>query len=117
MTAAVVLAARFWSLVDEGKWDDARALFADNFRADWPQTEEEVLSAGRYIEVNRELLRGTKCILLEATGTDDWAFTRVLIDKGERHLWAVSSWTARDGKLVEAVEYFPTPKDPKYETH
>lgn len=117
MTAAVVLAGRFWSFVDEGKWADARALFADAFRADWPQTEEEVLSADRYIEVNRELLAGAKCILLEATGVDEWAFTRVLIDKGERMLWAISFWTARDGKLVEATEYFPLPKDPKYETH
>jgi hypothetical protein len=117
MTAAVVLAARFWQFVDEGKWDEARALFEDAFRADWPQTEEEVLSANRYIEVNRELLAGAKCILLEATGFDDWAATRVLIDKGDRILWAVSFWTAREGKLVEATEYFPTPKEPKYETH
>lgn len=58
MTAAVVLAGRFWSFVDEGKWAGARALLADSFRADWPQTEEEVLSADRYIEVNRELLAG-----------------------------------------------------------
>lgn len=117
MTAAVVLAARFWSFVDEGKWTEARALFADGFRADWPQTEEEVLGADRYIEVNRELLRGAKCILLEATGVEDWAFTRVLIVKGERTLWAISTWAAQDGKLTEAVEYFPAPKEPKYETH
>jgi ketosteroid isomerase-like protein len=117
MTAAVVLAGRFWAYVDDGKWDEARALLADDFRADWPQTEEEVLSADRYIEVNRELLSGAKCILLEASGADDWAATRVLIDKGERMLWAVSFWTARDGKLVEATEYFPTPKEPKHETH
>jgi hypothetical protein len=32
-------------------------------------------------------------------------------------LWAISFWTARDGKLAEAIEYFPTPKDPKYEVH
>lgn len=117
MTAAVVLAARFWSHVDHGKWDDAHALFASDFRADWPQTEEEVLSADRYIEVNRELLAGAKCILLEASGGDELAFTRVLIDKGERILWAISFWTARDGKLTEVVEYFPTPKEPKYEAH
>ncbi|MBP6013364.1 MAG: hypothetical protein KBA31_14150 [Alphaproteobacteria bacterium] len=117
MTAAVVLAARFWSHVDHGKWDEARALFADGFRADWPQTEEEVLSADRYIQVNRELLADAKCILLEASGGDELAFTRVLIDKGERILWAISFWTARDGKLTEAVEYFPIPKEPKFEAH
>lgn len=117
MTAAVVLAARFWANVDEGKWDEARALFADNFRADWPQTEEEVLSADRYIEVNRELLAGAKCILLEASGDEDTAVTRVFIDKGERILWAISFWNAEGGKLVEALEYFPTPKEPKYEAH
>jgi hypothetical protein len=117
MTAAVVLAARFWSHVDDGKWDEARALFADDFRADWPQTEEEVLSADRYIEVNRELLKGARCILLEASGVEEWAFTRLLIDKGDRMLWAISFWTARDGKLVEAIEYFPLPKEPKFETH
>lgn len=117
MTAAVVLAAQFWAHVGDGKWDEARALLADDFRADWPQTEEEVLSADRYIEVNRELLAGAKCILLEATGVEEWASTRVLIDKGERYLWAVSFWSAKDGKLTEAVEYFPTPKNPKYEAH
>lgn len=117
MTAAVALAARFWANVDEGKWTEARSLFADDFRADWPQTEEEVLTADRYIEVNRELLAGAKCILLEATGIDEWAYTRVLIDKGGRMLWAISFWTAKDGKLSEATEYFPTPKDPKYQTH
>ena len=117
MTAAVVLAGRFWSFVDEGKWADARALLADGFRADWPQTEEEVLSADRYIEVNRELLAGAKCILLEASGVEEWAFTRVLIDKGDRILWAVSFWTAKGGKLIEAIEYFPLPKEPRFETH
>lgn len=117
MTAAVALAARFWANVDDGKWDDARALLAGDFRADWPQTEEEVLTADRYIEVNRELLAGAKCILLEATGVEEWAFTRVLIDKGERMLWAISFWTAKDGKLAEVTEYFPAPKDPKFETH
>lgn len=117
MSAAVVLAARFWQFADEGNWTEARALFAGAFRADWPQTEEEVLGADRYIEVNRELLAGAKCILLEASGGEDAAYTRVLIDKGERILWAVSFWTATDGKLTEAVEYFPTPKEPKYETH
>ena len=117
MTAAVVLAARFWSHVADGKWDDARALLADDFRADWPQTEEEILNADRYVEVNRELLAGAKCILLEASGGEDTAYTRVLIDKGGRMLWAISFWTAGNGKLVEAVEYFPAPKEPKYETH
>ena len=72
MSAAVALAARFWANVDDGKWPEARALLADDFRADWPQTEEEVLTADRYIEVNRELLAGAKCILLEATGVEDW---------------------------------------------
>lgn len=117
MTAAVALAALFWANVDDGKWAEARALFADDFRADWPQTEEEVLTADRYIEVNRELLAGAKCILLEATGIDEWAYTRVLIAKGERTLWAISFWTAKDGKLGGATEYFPVPKDPKYESH
>ena len=117
MTAAVVLAARFWQFADEGNWAEARALFTGDFRADWPQTEEEVLSADRYIEVNRELLSGAKCILLEAAGGDDTAFTRVLIDKGERMLWAISFWTAENGKLTEAVEYFPGPKTPKHEAH
>lgn len=117
MTAAVVLASRFWQFVDEGQWAEARALFADNFRADWPQTEEEVLGADRYIEVNRELLAGAKCIVLEATGVEEWAFTRVLIDKGDSMLWAISAWTAEGGKLTEAVEYFPAPKEPKFETH
>ena len=46
-----------------------------------------------------------------------WAATRVLIAKGDRTLWAISFWTARDGKLVEAIEYFPAPKEPKYESH
>ncbi|MEQ1863210.1 MAG: hypothetical protein ABL996_01005 [Micropepsaceae bacterium] len=117
MTSAVVLAGRFWSYIDEGKWTEARALLADDFRADWPQTEEEVLGADRYIEVNRELLKAARCILLEASGVEEWAFTRVLIDKGERMLWAISFWTARDGILVEAIEYFPLPKEPKFETH
>jgi hypothetical protein len=117
MTAAVVLAGRFWQFVDEGKWDEARALLADDFRADWPQTGEEVLSGGRYIEVSRELLAGAKCVLLEASGVDEWATTRVLIVKGERTLWAVSFWISGDGKLVEAIEYFPVPKEPRYETH
>lgn len=117
MTSAVVLAGRFWSHVDEGKWTEARELLADDFRADWPQTEEEVLGADRYIEVNRELLKGARCVLLEASGVEEWAFTRVMIDKGDRMLWAISFWTARDGILVEAIEYFPLPKEPKFETH
>lgn len=117
MSAAVSLAARFWANADEGKWAEARTLLADDFHADWPQTEEEVPSADRYIEVTRELVAGAKCILLEASGVDDWAFTRVLIDKGDRILWAISFWTAKGGKLCEVTEYFPAPKDPKYETH
>lgn len=117
MSAAVVLAGRFWAHVGDGKWDEARALLADDFHADWPQTEEEILNADRYVEVNRELLAGAKCILLEATGVEEWAYTRVLIDKGARYLWAVSFWTARDGKLTEVTEYFPLPKEPKYEAH
>ena len=117
MTNAVALAGRLWAYFDEGKWEDARGLLADDFRSDWPQTEEEVLGADRYIAVNCELLRGARCILLEASGFDTWAATRVFIDKGDRTLWAVSFWTAREGKLVEAVEYFPTPKEPKFEAH
>ena len=117
MTNAVALAGRLWANFDEDRWDEARALLADNFRADWPQTEEEVLGADRYIAVNRELLKGARCILLEASGFDTWAATRVLIDKGGRMLWAVSFWTAAEGKLTEAIEYFPVPKDPKYEAH
>ena len=117
MTNAVALAGRLWANFDEGKWEEARALLAEDFRADWPQTEEEVLGADRYIAVNRDLLKGARCILLEASGFDTWAATRVMIDKGDRILWAVSFWTASDGKLVEAIEYFPAPKDPKFERH
>ncbi|MCE9523758.1 MAG: hypothetical protein K8S25_15175 [Alphaproteobacteria bacterium] len=117
MTSAVVLAGRLWAHIDEGKWEEARTLLADDFRADWPQTEEEVLGADRYIKVTRELLSGARCILLEAAGADDWATTRVLIDKGDRMLWAISFWNARDGKLLDAVEYFPVPKEPKFESH
>ncbi len=49
-------------------------------------------------------------------GHDDGFWERTIV-KGERTLWAISTWAAQDGKLTEAVEYFPAPKEPKYETH
>lgn len=50
--AGLELVSEYWSCIKEQRWDDARALLADEFDAYWPQSNEK-FRRDNFIEMNR----------------------------------------------------------------
>jgi hypothetical protein len=48
-----------WHFIGACEWEKARALLTDDFEADWPQSNERIVGADNFIEVNRARLAMT----------------------------------------------------------
>lgn len=122
------LIAAWWSAIAERRWSDARALLAENFNADWPQTDEHFATAETFVAVNAEYPGTHQIHVLRiaalASGGDpahsnngkaastpvdilsEVEIESAMPDGQQLRLFAVSFFTVQDGRLTHAREYW-----------
>lgn len=62
------LVRALWQAFDEGRFDDVQPLLADDFVAEWPQTNERIVGPANFIALNTTYPGRWRCILLDLLG-------------------------------------------------
>ena len=122
---AVEIAYSLWRFFNETNWQEARKLLNDDFKADWPQPREQIIGPDNFIELNRTYPGTHQIKILNYQHSYDcWeqvdkVVTQVHIksqmpDGKNLDLFAISFFKIREGKIIEAVEYwadsYPAPE-------
>ena len=109
------LVRRLWRLFDEGRFEDARSLLADDFVAEWPGTREIIRGPANFIALNRAYPGSWRCRVLDVTRAEGQIISEVAISDGERTVYAVSFFTISNDKIRAAKEYFADATDAPFE--
>ena len=108
-------AVTLWRLFDERRFEEARALLADDFVADWPQTRERIVGPDNFIQLNRNYPGEWRCHLRDLVVAGDRAATEVEITDGKQVVHAASFFTLHGGKIARAREFFADPGEPPFD--
>ena len=119
------LPMQLWEHFNNREWDLGEALLDENFEAVWPQSQEKIVGAKNFIEVNRIYPGAHKIEIVDSHQSyDKWAHvhhvtTEVYIesktpDGKEMKLFAVSFFEVSDEKILSVKEYwaetYPAPE-------
>ena len=108
---AVEIAQEVWRKLGAGDWDGARAMLADDYVQEWPQSRERIEGADDALAINRNFPGGMPTMTFRrATGSGEVVVLEVDLHypDGSRYQ-GVSVVQVHDGKLVKEVDYFAQP--------
>ena len=111
---AVEIAQEVWRKLGAGDWDGARAMLADDYVQEWPQSRERIEGPDDALAIDRNFPGGMPTMAFRrAHGAGDLAVLEVELryPDGSRYQ-GVSVVEVRDGKLVKEVDYFAQPFEP-----
>jgi ketosteroid isomerase-like protein len=111
---AVEIAQEVWRKLGAGDWDGARAMLADDYVQEWPQSRERIEGPDDALAINRNFPGGMPTMTFRrATGSGEVVVLEVDLryPDGSRYQ-GVSVIQVRDGKVVKEVDYFAQPFDP-----
>ena len=111
---AVEIAQEVWRKLGAGDWDGARALLADDYVQEWPQSRERIEGPDDALAINRNFPGGMPTMTFRrATGSGEVVVLEVDLHypDGSRYQ-GVSVIQVHDGKVVKEVDYFAQPFDP-----
>ena len=108
---AVEIAQEVWRKLGDGDWDGARALLAEDYVQEWPQSRERIEGPDDALAINRNFPGGMPTMTFRrATGSGEVVVLEVDLHypDGSRYQ-GVSVIQVRDGKVVKKVDYFAQP--------
>ena len=111
---AVTIAQEVWRKLGAGDWDGARAMLADDYVQEWPQSRERIEGPDDALAINRNFPGGMPTMTFRrATGSGELVVLEVDLHypDGSRYQ-GVSVIQVHDGKVVKEVDYFAQPFDP-----
>jgi ketosteroid isomerase-like protein len=108
---ATAVVEQFWRLMSSNDFDAVGAVLASAFILDWPQSNERIVGAARFIQMNQEYPAHGRWRFtlnrLVASATE--VVTEVAITDGVQSAKAISFFSVEDGKITRMVEYWPEP--------
>lgn len=108
---AVEIAQEVWRKLGAGDWDGARAMMADDFVQEWPQSRERIEGPDDALAINRNFPGGMPTMTFRrATGSGEVVVLEVDLHypDGSRYQ-GVSVIQVHDGKVVKEIDYFAQP--------
>ena len=108
---AVEIAQEVWRKLGAGDWDGARAMLADDFVQEWPQSRERIEGPDDALAINRNFPGGMPTMTFRrATGSGEVVVLEVDLHypDGSRYQ-GVSVIQVHDGKVVKEIDYFAQP--------
>ena len=108
---AVEIAQEVWRKLGAGDWDGARAVLADDYVQEWPQSRERIEGPDDALAINRNFPGGMPTMTFRrATGSGEVVVLEVDLHypDGSRYQ-GVSVIQVHDGKVVKEVDYFAQP--------
>ena len=111
---AEAVVREFWRLMASNDFDSVRAVLADDFVLEWPQSKERIRGGTNFARMNAEYPSSTgrwsfRIDRLVASGAD--VVTQVGITDGVLSAVALSFFTVAGGRIVRLVEWWPEPYD------
>lgn len=111
----------FWRLMASNDFESVRAVLADDFVLEWPQSKERIRGGADFARMNAEFPSSSgrwtfRINRLVASG--DSVVTQVSVSDGVQSAEPVSFFTVAAGRIVRLVEYWPEPYDaPAHRRH
>lgn len=101
----------FWRLMATNDFSSLQAVLADEFVMEWPQSNERIRGAARFIQMNVEYpAHGTWSFTIHRLiGDDDEVVTDVSVSDGVQGARPISFFTVESGKITRLIEFWPEP--------
>ena len=101
----------FWRLMASNDFGSVGAVLAPEFVLEWPQSNERIVGAERFAQMNTEYpSHGPwRFTLHRVVGGEGEAVTDVGVTDGVQSARAISFFTVSGGRIVRLVEYWPEP--------
>jgi ketosteroid isomerase-like protein len=113
-TSAESVVREFWRVMSTNDFQSVKAVLAEEFVVEWPQSGERIRGAENFARMNAEYPANGpwtfKINRLVASGES--VVTQVSVTDGLQTAEPVSFFTVRDGKVVLLMEYWPEPFAP-----
>lgn len=109
-TAAAVV-REFWNRMASNHFPSVAAVLAEDFFLEWPQTNERIRGAERFVQMNQQYpAHGPwQFTINRLVGGDGEAVSEVEITDGVQTARAISFFTVAQGKVTRIVEFWPEP--------
>lgn len=108
---AVEIAQEVWRKLGAGDWEGARAMLADDYVQEWPQSRERIEGPDDALAINRNFPGGMPTMTFRrAMGSGEVVVLEVDLHypDGSRYQ-GVSVMQVHGGKVVKEVDYFAQP--------
>lgn len=109
--AAVAVVQQFWHLMASNDFASVSAVLADDYVLDWPQSNERIRGAARFVQMNQEYPAHGRWLfhINRIVGGETEAVSDVSITDGVLQVRSVAFFTVVDGKITRQIEYWPDP--------
>jgi ketosteroid isomerase-like protein len=98
---------RLWQCFAAGEWEQAGAVLADDFVAEWPHTGERIHGRENYLAINRYYPPvGWQIDVRRVVASGDLVAAEVFVPHDQGLTYALAWYTLRDGKIYRATEYW-----------
>jgi hypothetical protein len=84
-------------------------LLAPDFLCEWPQTGELFRGASRFIAVQENYPGRWRCTVEHLVESGAEAVTRTRVSDGKTHIFALSFFEVRDGRIRRLTEFWADP--------
>ncbi len=111
MKLSTDIVKQFWQRMASNDFPTVGEVLAPEFVVEWPQTNEKIRGAERFIAMNIEYpAHGRwKFTVNRLVCNDTEAVSDVTITDGVQHARAISFFTVVDDKITRIVEFWPEP--------
>lgn len=101
----------FWRLMATNDFSSLQAVLAEEFVLEWPQSNERIRGAARFIQMNEEYpAHGAWTFTIHRLiGDDDEVVTDVSVSDGVQNARPISFFTVESGKITRLIEFWPEP--------
>lgn len=110
-TDALEVVRRFWELMATNDFRSVGAVLSEEFVLDWPQSNERIRGAERFIRMNEEYPTHGRWVFTvnRIIGHGSEAVSDVSVTDGTQSARAISFFCVAQGKITRLVEFWPEP--------
>jgi ketosteroid isomerase-like protein len=104
----------FWKLMATNNFHAVKAVLADGFVVEWPQSGERILGAENFARMNAEYPSAGpwRFRINRLVASGDAVVTQVSVTDGAQSGEPISFFTVAEGRITRLVEYWPEPFAP-----
>lgn len=109
--AAESVVRKFWALMATNDFASVKAVLAETFVLEWPQSNERIRGADNFARMNADYPATGRWQfrINRLVATQAFAVTQVSVTDGTQSAEAISFFTVEGGKITQLTEYWPEP--------